>query len=59
VEKGPMPDKALEAFKTLQIVVYLKSERTFFLILYAASGTKEERGCLGTTDEKGDHRVIS
>jgi hypothetical protein len=58
-----MLDKAFEAFKALKtalcnetVISYPRSDRTFFLIFDAATGTDEEMLC--QTDEKGDPRVI-
>jgi hypothetical protein len=55
MEIGGMPDKALEALTTLKttlfsepVIAYLRSERTFSLIVDKATGTKEEKGGCGS-----------
>jgi hypothetical protein len=70
LEKGPLPEKAQEAFDTLKnalysepVIAFPRSDRTFYLIVDAATGTEDEKGGLGAilcqTDERGNPRVIS
>jgi hypothetical protein len=69
-KKGPLPEKALNAFETLKnalcsepVIAYPRSDRTFSLIVDAATGKKKKKGGLGEiicqTDKQGDPRVIS
>jgi hypothetical protein len=65
MEKGPMPEKAMEAFETLKnelcsepVIAYPRSDGTFSLIVDAATSTEVEKGGLGAilcqADERGE-----